>query len=40
MAERDEVRILGKSVDDGEHHSLAADAREPLDEVQRNISPN
>lgn len=39
VPERDEVRVIGESVNDGEDDALAMDFRQPLDEVHGNICP-
>lgn len=40
MAEGDEVGVLEETVDDSEHHRLAADPWKPLNKVQSNVYPN
>jgi hypothetical protein len=39
VVERDEVRVLGESVDHREHHRFAVDAWECLDEIHCDVGP-
>ena len=40
VAERDEVRVLGEAIDDGEDDRLAADLGQPLDKVHGDVNPH
>jgi hypothetical protein len=39
-AERNEMGVLGESVDDGEDDRLAAHLGQPFDEVHRDVRPD
>jgi hypothetical protein len=40
VVERDDVRILGETVDHREHHQFAVDTWESLDEIYRDVGPD